>query len=227
MPRTQAFGEIADAASIAWRGDLLRKTRGIARQIESLGSDDSRCLVVVVVFAGDVIRQPCQDHFGTRQSDQAYGFAECGAMIPGLERTEHVLAGRIGTVEKPGVHHAKELERPAALDFPLGAESSSLLVTREITATVAARSIDHGHALVLVEDGFGQIRRDHGLIVGMGDNHQNICLVAVVRTGAGGRLRNLPRLRGLECDAASRERGTWRKRERDRGSADKEKSKPK
>src|SRR6202022_820554 len=98
-----------------------------------------------------------QDDFGSRQPDQSNGLGQRFAVMPSLKRPEHVLSGRVGTVEKPDVKHAVAGEGFPAFYLANSAQRSSLFVAHFVAAPVAAGSEDHRHALVFIEDGFGEI----------------------------------------------------------------------
>ena len=111
-------------------------------------------------------------------------------MIPRLERAQDVLARCIGPVEEPDVHDVEKSAGAASLDLALRAERRGLLVSHRVAATVAASPVNHGNALVLVVNRFGQVGADHGLVIRMGDDHQNVGLEALVGRRTPRRLRN-------------------------------------
>src|SRR5207245_9592523 len=99
-----------------------------------------------------------------------------------------VLARRIGPVEEPGVYDVEESAGAAGLDLALRAQRRGLLVSHGVAAAVAASPVNHGNALVLVVNRFGQVGADHGLVVWMGHDHKNVGLEALVGRGTRRRL---------------------------------------
>jgi len=180
LPGMQPFGQVRYPLPVTRRGELLRKHRGIACHIERLGGDHSRSLVVAVILSGDIQWQPRHDHFRTRQPHQPHSLCQCRAMVPGLERPQHILARRIRSAEEPHIHHAERRQRAPRLNLALGAQRGGLFEAHGVAAAIAARSEDHGHAPVVLVNGPGQVAGHLGLVVGMRDDHQDVGLEAFV-----------------------------------------------
>jgi hypothetical protein len=69
----------------------------------------------------------------------------------------------------------------AGFHFTHVGECVRLFHANRVSAGVAASGIYHGHALVLLFDQFGDVRRNINIVVGMANNFENINLVTVIR----------------------------------------------
>jgi hypothetical protein len=63
-------------------------------------------LVILVIFADNVVRQPGNDHLRARDSHQANDLVERLTVTPLFEGMENIGARSIGPVQKPGIRNA-------------------------------------------------------------------------------------------------------------------------
>ena len=146
----------------------------------AFGCDHGGRLMIVVIFACDVTRQPRDDHLGPREPDESNNLFENVPVTPCLERPEHVLPGSVGRSDEPDVHYSVRGQRSPSFDLANHTQRRRLFVPGVIAASVPACAVDHSDSFMLIEDGSRKIARDRGLVVGMRDDQQYVGLVAFV-----------------------------------------------
>src|SRR5215469_6937888 len=115
LPRTQPFSVVIDSLPIARSFNLLGENDWVRCQIEGLGGDHGSSLMVVMVLADDIVGQPRENHFRTRQADQSHDGFQSLTVPPSLQGMEYVCARSIRAMQKPGIGNAIRGERTAGL----------------------------------------------------------------------------------------------------------------
>ncbi len=82
---------------------LFGKRRRHIRKIESLCCEHGRSLVIAMVFAGHIRRQPSEDHVGPGESHESHHFFKGGPVTHGLERVQHILRRCVLAIQEPYV----------------------------------------------------------------------------------------------------------------------------
>src|SRR5437762_12659378 len=67
LPRMQPLAVVADSSAIAGRFYLFGKCHGISGEVEGFGGEHACGLVIVVIFACNVEREPSQNYFWARE----------------------------------------------------------------------------------------------------------------------------------------------------------------
>src|SRR5438067_846332 len=114
LPGTQPFTIVVDAVVLLWGLKLFREHYRICGDIERFGGQNSGRLMVIVVLARNVQRQPGQDNFRPRQPDQPNHLLQRSAMPPGLEGVQNVLSGRVQALKEPNVEYSHGRQRATA-----------------------------------------------------------------------------------------------------------------
>src|SRR5437868_6253644 len=102
-------------------------------------------------------------------------------MIPRFERSQHILPGCVGAVQKPDIHNAEVFERPPCFNLSDCPERCCLLLTFRIAALISASSKNDCDSFFLIEYSPGYVGANLGLIIRVSDNDQKIGFETLIR----------------------------------------------
>jgi hypothetical protein len=188
LPRAEAIQAVLILRRLGGWGDLLGKGGRVAGEIERLGRKDSGCLMVAVVFSGDAKRKPRKDYGRAGEADKAHETVETIAVLTGGQGFEGVLGGGVGSIQIPHIDHAERgrgTHRLHDADVPHGRR---LLGSNHVDAAIAAGGPDNGDPLARV-DLSRHVRGRHDLVVGVGYDHEDVGLEALVGWAVVARVR--------------------------------------
>src|SRR5580704_3005363 len=148
--------------------DLFGKRDWIASQIESLGGEHARRLVISVILADERARKKCENHFGTREPYETNELLQRGAVAPAGERLQHVLRSRIVAAEKPHIRDSERGESAPSFNFSNCAKRCGLFGAGFIRTTATVGAVYDADAFSFIHCP-RQISGCSGFIIGMGD----------------------------------------------------------
>ena len=82
LPGTKSLAIVANVQPIAGRLNLLRKSERISSQIEGLGGENSRRLMVLMILSDNVVRHPRKNDLWPGQANQANDFVQRFTVSP-------------------------------------------------------------------------------------------------------------------------------------------------
>src|SRR5262249_4684079 len=115
LPRLEPFQQ--GFVHMAWFCNLRGKSGWITGQIEGLGGDDARSLVVTVILADENSGKPGQYDVRPSDPNHANNVFQSLAVMPVGERLQHILAWSVAAAQKPDILHSHGTERVAQFHF--------------------------------------------------------------------------------------------------------------
>src|SRR6185437_1367957 len=180
-PRVQPFAPVGNACMLTWRLKLLGKHHRVSSQIKAFRRHHAGGLMVPMILSRNVSGHPGQNYLWPSKPDDSHHLFQRRAMAYRFQGMQNVLGRRVLTAQKPDVRDSENGERMPGFHLPHIRKRLALLHAHSVWTGISARSENYSNALMLVKRSLREIRRDSGVIVRMGNDQQDICLVATIR----------------------------------------------